>query len=81
MKRFMLISVVEREIGYLFFDKLEEAQKQMREEMEDSCSSLEEWLEDDEAEITDMYGWINEGNNHDNYDWLILDLEKEMWRN
>lgn len=78
MKRYMLISVCDRELSYNFSETLEDAQKKMKEEVNKACDDeLEEFLEDKSAEINEMSAWVNDGVNHCSFDWWIVDLVKE----
>ena len=68
---FMLINVVEREIYTSVCDTYEDAFNQMKEEFEESGGS------DYDGEIEDYYAYITDGNNHDNYDWKIVEIAKK----
>lgn len=72
-KPFMLLSTCERETVHTRFQTLKEAQKQMQTEFE-SYGGNDEAVDNETAELEEMSAWLNDGNNDDNYDWLIIDL-------
>ena len=77
-KRFQLISVADREIMTEYFDTLKEAQARMREEMLDSGLDSLDDIEDKgngDCGCDDFSAWLNDGNNHMDFDWKIIDLE------
>ena len=73
--KYMLISVIEREMGHEFFSTLKEAQEQMLVEFNQSCVDIEEQIEDEMAAFHEMSAWVTDGNNHDDYDWWIVKLD------
>lgn len=77
MKRFMLVQVIERDMSYEFFDTLKEAQTEMRNQFYCSCYEPEEYIDDQMADIKEMSAWVTDGNNHDDYDWWIVDLQAQ----
>lgn len=77
--KFMLISVGDREILTECFLTIEDAQRQMHEEMIQWGRVPEEIFEDDECDDSmygfgELCGWANDGINHTDYDWLIVEL-------
>lgn len=64
---FILVECVEREIEMSIFDTYEDAYNAMKEAYEvivnDKCS---------ESEITSWSAWVDDGTNHNNYDWKIF---------
>lgn len=79
MKRYILISVCEREILTELFDTIEEAQETMHREMVEWGKVLPDVFVETEYDSPDFgfgeYGaFVNNGCNHNNYDWLIVDL-------
>lgn len=78
--KFMLISVCDREILIERFTSLEEAQGKMHEEMIQWGKAPEEIFEYDEYDIAyscgfnEHGGYANDGVNHADYDWLIVEL-------
>lgn len=78
-QKFMLISVCDREILTEIFPTLAEAQDMMHEEM---CQwgrvpkeiFLEKEYDDGNCGFGEWSGYANDGNNHANYDWLIVEL-------
>ena len=82
MKKYMLISVCDREILVEQFDTYEEAFEQMKKEMIDFGRVAEEIFEETLYEDYDCgfgpyCGYANDGNNHGDYDWRIVNLEEE----
>ena len=81
-KRFMLISVCDREILTERFHTHSEALSKMHEEMVDwgnisssGCDfSQKEYEVDGEFAYGEWGGYANNGTNHQNIDWLIVDL-------
>ena len=81
MKKYMLISVCDREILVEQFDTYEEAFEQMKKEMIDFGRVDEEIFQESTYEDCDYgfepyYGYANNGNNHGDYDWRIVSLEE-----
>lgn len=79
-KKYMLISVCERDIMVERFDTLEEARQAMRDEMIDWGNVSEEIFaedhyEDDDCAFNGMSAYVTDGANHNNLDWLIVCLE------
>lgn len=75
MKKYILIAVAERDIFTEEFETLEKAQEEMRKQVIESCKDeLEEYIDDDMACIKDMFAWVTDGLNHDDYDWKIIEL-------
>ena len=69
MKRYLLISVIDREIFTSEFDTLTQARTQMRNEYIDSASmGCEEW------ELKEKEAYVTDGNHHSDYDWKIIEL-------
>lgn len=73
MKRYILISVVERNICVTLFSTLKETQNAMRDEFAKSGGDKDS-IDDGMSEINDTSAWVTDGNNHDNYDWLIAEI-------
>lgn len=80
---FILISVCEREIETSYHDSLESAQKQMHKEMVEAGAPDDIFVDDGEMHYFEpeadygygaYCGWVSDGNNHDNYDWLIEEV-------
>lgn len=80
MKRFMLISVCDREILTELFDTVEEAREAMHREMVEQGKVPDDIFNNTEYEDSD-YGfgewsaYANDGVNHADFDWLIVNLE------
>lgn len=78
-KKYMLISVCDREILTEQFDTKEEAQEAMHKEMIEQGTVPEGIFDTEEFEDYD-YGfgedraWVNDGNNYADCDWLIVAL-------
>lgn len=72
-KPFMLLSTCERNTAHMRFQTFEEAQEQMKKEFE-IFGGDKKAIECQMAEIGEWSAWITDGNNHDNYDWQIIDL-------
>lgn len=77
---YILISVCEREIETSYYDSLESAQAQMHKEMIEAGAPEDIFVNDGEMYYFEpeadygygtYCGWVSDGNNHDNYDWLI----------
>ena len=68
--QYILIEVIERTITVETFDSLRKAQINMRKRVRE-CANLSDMEEGNDYEISDMSAWITDGNNNDNYDWLI----------
>ena len=66
-KQYMLVEVVERDINGTMFNSFEEARQAMAEAYEEIKSGT------DECEISTWWAWVNDGPNHDNYDWKIIE--------
>ena len=76
---YMLISVREREILTEKFPSLKAAQKAMHEEMRIQGKISEEIFQEEEFDdgscgFCSYQGYVNDGLNHDNWDWLIVAL-------
>lgn len=67
-KKYMLIEVVERDIEGIRYDTLEEAGTAMKEAYEETVSRGVA-----ESDISEWWAWANDGPNHDNYDWKIIE--------
>ena len=81
MKKYMLISVCDREILVEQFDTYEEAFEQMKKEMIDFGQVDEEIFKETTYEDYDCgfgpyCGYANDGNNHGDYDWLIVNIKE-----
>ena len=81
MKEYMLISVCDREILVEQFNTHEEAFEQMKKEMIDFGQVDEEIFkeatyEDYDCGFGPYCGYANDGNNHGDYDWLIVNLKE-----
>lgn len=83
MSKYMLITVIDREILTEQFSSLKEAQGTMHEEMITQGKVPEELfeagLEENESEDRDCGyepygGYANDGINHADYDWRIVEL-------
>ena len=72
-KKWLLISVFEREISTKQFDTLEEAQKEMRENFYED-EDIDELLEEGEAELNEMSAWANADDGYMNCDWQIVEI-------
>lgn len=79
-KKYMLISVCNREILTEQFDTKEEAQETMHREMieqgkvpEDVFSEGEEY-DDGDCGFSEYSAYANDGVNHADFDWLIVAL-------
>ena len=79
--KFMLISVCDREILTERFQTMEDAQRKMHEEMVQWGKVPEEIFEyGEEYDVAYSYGfhkfggYANDGMNHADYDWLIVEL-------
>jgi hypothetical protein len=82
MKKYMLISVCDREILTERFDTHEEAFEQMKKEMIEQGKVPAEIFENDHYEDYDCgfgseCGWANDGINHADFDWRIINLGEE----
>ena len=75
-KPFLLISICERDTYCKRYETYEEAYAKMKKEFEEAGGD-DETIEDGMAEIKDKSAWITDGNNHDDYDWLIIDLRED----
>ncbi|MDO5546884.1 MAG: hypothetical protein Q4F79_00135 [Eubacteriales bacterium] len=78
-KKYMLISVCDREIMTEQFDTKEEAQESMRKEMIEWGKVSEEIFSEQEYDDGDCgFGeysaYVNDGANHADLDWLIVAL-------
>lgn len=79
-EKFMLISVADREILTERFTSLKDAQAQMHTEMIQWGRVQEEIFEAEEYDggydygFSELGGWANDGINHADYDWLIVEL-------
>lgn len=78
-KKYMLISVRDREILTEKFDTKEEAQETMHREMIEQGKVPEDIFDNEEYEDGDCgFGeysaWANDGLNHSDFDWLIVAL-------
>lgn len=79
VKRYMLISVFEREILTEVFDTKEEAQEAMHKEIMEQCEVPEDIFCEQEYDdggwgFGEYSAYVNDGVNHDNSDWLIVYL-------
>lgn len=82
MKKYMLISVCGREILTEQFDTKEEAFEQMKTEMIAQGRVPEEAFEEETYEDSDFgfgpeCGWANDGVNHEDFDWRIVNIMEE----
>jgi hypothetical protein len=84
MKKYMLISVCDRDILTELFDTHKEAFVQMKTEMTEQGKVPKEVFDE-----TDIYedsdfgfgpegGWANDGVNHCNFDWRIVNITEEV---
>lgn len=78
-KKYMLISVCDREILTEQFDTKEEVQETMHREMIEQGKVPEDIFDNEEYEDGDCgFGeysaWANDGLNHSDFDWLIVAL-------
>ena len=79
-KKYMLISVCERDIMTERFDTLEEAQRAMKNEMVERGEVSKDIFtnnhyDDGDCGFSEMNAYVNDGANHNNLDWLIVCLE------
>lgn len=89
-KRFMLITVCDREISTEIFPKFDDARKEMKTQFME-CFNVTHFVsmqDDDDIDFEkdcysdDDYGWgktsawYNEGPNHADYDWKIVEISK-----
>ena len=73
--KYLLISVRERNITTEKFDILTEAQEEMWKQFKEACHYNEqEVLSENRGELKETSAWITDGNNHDNYDWQIVEI-------
>lgn len=89
-KRFMLITVCDREISTEIFPKFDDARKEMKTQFME-CFNITHfatmqdadkidfdkdcYFDDDECNGWDeTSAWYNEGPNHANYDWQIVEV-------
>lgn len=78
--KYMLITVIEREIFTEIFPTHREAREKMITEMKEYGAEIPNECSEKEYECDDEFGfsewsaYLNDGNNHDNYDWLIVAL-------
>ena len=79
MKNFMLISVRDRIMTYSYYATIEEAHAAMTNEVKNSCYDLDEYIANEIAEIKETSAWVTNGNNHDNYDWWIVDQRMSVY--
>ena len=74
-KKYILIEVVEREIEMIEFDTFKDAQDAMKEAYDELAEEYYDGHpEEDEADIKETYAWLNNGPNHDDYDWKIFEI-------
>lgn len=78
-KNYMLISVVSDTMHYAYFETLESAQAKMRNEVSNSCSDINEYIEREYADISEKSAWVFDGNNHNKYNWWIVDQRKSVY--
>lgn len=78
--RYMLITVIDREILTEQFDSYEEARKQMLSEFcyaadvdPEDCTELESEC-DGEFGYAEWNAYVSDGPNHEDYDWLIVSI-------
>ena len=71
-KIYILIECVERDIQGIKYDTFEEAHAAM----EECYNEIINTYGYEDSEITEWYAWINDGPNHDNYDWKIVDVKR-----
>lgn len=71
---FILILVMDREIINLRFQTKEEAKAEMKQQFIEAGGDIEE--NNDEATLTENYAWVNDGTNHCNFDWKIVEVSK-----
>lgn len=82
MRNYMLITVVDRDIYTEQFDTIEDAFNQMIKEMNEArcCDSddlvipdsCDEEYDDGDMGYHKYGGYLNDGANHGDYDWLIV---------
>lgn len=70
-KKYVLVSVCDRDIATAIFDTKEAAYNAMKKEYKEACSDPDSA----DGEITDESAYLNEGNNHADYDWKIVEVE------
>lgn len=71
---FILILVMDREIITFRFQTKEEARNEMRRQFIEAGGDIEE--NNDYATLTEDLAWVNDGSNHINYDWKIVETNK-----
>lgn len=77
--KYLLISTVERTSNTEFFETLEEAQAQMLKEfLESTNDDIKEKEDDGDCAFHENDAWVSDGNNHDNYDWQIIEIPEEL---
>ena len=70
-KKYMLISVCDRDIATAIYDTKEAAYNAMKNEYKKACFDPDSA----DGEITNDSAYLNEGNNHADYDWKIVEVE------
>lgn len=81
-KDFMLITVCDREISAELFETFKDAQNTMHKEMIEQGQVPEDIFDMESYDDYDYgfgkdFGYANDGVNHADYDWRIIDLEEE----
>lgn len=72
--KFILIMVMDREIAVFRFRTREEARNEMRRQFIKAGGDIEE--NNDYASLNEDFAWVNEGVNHSDFDWKIIEVSK-----
>lgn len=71
---FILITIIERVIIVFRFQTKEEAKAEMKRQFIEAGGDIIE--NNDYATLNEDLAWVNDGNNHNNFDWRIVEVSK-----
>lgn len=72
--KFFLITVMDREIITSRFRTRDEARRIMRKQFIEAGGDIEE--NNDYATLNENSAWVNDGDNHSNFDWRIVEVNE-----
>lgn len=72
--KFILVLVMDREIIAFRFRTRDEARIEMRKQFIEAGGDIEE--NNDYATLNENSAWVNDGDNHSDFDWRIVEINE-----
>lgn len=72
--KFFLIIVMDREITAFRFRTRDEARNEMRRQFIEAGGDIEE--NNDYASLNEDSAWVNDGDNHSDFDWRVVEVNE-----